>query len=483
MKKRLTQTARAKYEARLKTLLVKAFQEEGKVGSIVDAVGPEEASIKGVVEKLMTLMQAENGAGKYSVASLKKQKALAFLKKANEFLDGEETPLEEAHDLENPIMHPLEDLEHEIQTMDDDQLINDVELLEHHMKQDLGEEMPPDFGIHNNEEMPQNEMPPQEEQMMELNPEQKMALLLHAPAQVKKAKAASLRALAGVLEDAALPVSNNADGGNDIDNTHGEIADHYESQEAGSMIDSEKPAVNAAELNAKVKTLVAAFAAKDDSSENAAIMKLALQVLSSELESDEANDEEATSEEKKDEDEAEKTEEAKGAFPNDESEDAHTASMNEKKAILRAKLEQTKRGKEVVATVDGRVMKTPKEIPSPEGTSEDVLSGDAPIQYQTATSENADQQIFKGKQKVPGYKPTAGTDEPNEVYQGNTPESNKEVDSSNDSSKNLNKERALKDMEPAVQKAEPNPQNEMIDHNNAGTHQRCPRVGKSQKRK
>ena len=478
MAKRLTDAKRAEFENRLRKI-IKAFQQEpGKISAIVDRVGVGNSDIKKAVEDIMRAMETEDGLGKVS-ASMRKKLATALIRQAEGLLDENESPLEEANDLSNPVLHPVEDLEHEIQTMDDQRLIDEVNLLEEHMKEDLNQppqaDAPGDMG----------------EQPMNLNPEQRLAILLQAPANVKQSKAAALRALADTLDSKELDVSNN----HDIDSNEqpgNALLNHYEEQETGSMTDSTKPAVNASFLKEQAKSLLANF-------EENSVMHLALRHLSASLEdmekADKSDESKAVSQEdaeeaktKNDEAKKENDESGRKSLKEDNKNDsggigsidrasvsdggiAADASMDVKKSILRAKLSKLKRDKEVIANVDHKNMPTPKQLPKPEGTTEDTLSGDAPIQYSPATGETMDQEIHTKREKVPGYKETTGTDEPNEIYQGNTPESAKDVQTTSDSNKGLNNKRLLKDMEPAVQKATPEPQEDAAAKGNAGTHQ------------
>ena len=433
MKRRLTEDRRAALEQRYFTL--RAAMEPGKVGNIVDGVSPEDADIEKTVEKIMSLMQAEDGAGKYHTAA----KVYDIVKKA--FGEHEhESPVEEAADLHDPVLHPVEDLEHEVQTMDDDKLSHEVEQLESDMKHKLHSETP------------------------ELSPEHKMALLMNLPAQKRLAKAANLRALADALDADMREVSNENAG---TDKANASLANDYENQEAGSMEDVK------ASVKKTLKQLIAASEDMDMEKEDAkevkedekemdkeAVLKLALKHLLASIEDTEEKTEPETKEEKDDEKEDAETpeEEEKGDEP----------SFEERKAILKARLASLKKS----ANVDGKNMKTPKDVPNPAGTTEDQLKGDAKIQYSTATGESGLGEIHERREKIPNDKMTAGADEPNEVYQANHPVGNHEVQTESDSAKDVNNKRSLKDEGVAVQKAEPAPPSENMELG-AGSHQKA----------
>jgi hypothetical protein len=461
MQKRLTDAKRAALESRYKRLKqVRAYLEPGKVSNIVDSVSPEEASIKNVVEKLMSLMDAEDGLGKYKVASkaVAKKKLTSLVRKAfaEDAHEADESPMEEAKDLQNPILHPVEDLEHEVQSMDDEHLTHEVEQLEDDLKQQMAG--------HDDET-------PVEEEKPELSPEHKMALLMTLPKQKRFAKAANLRALANALEMAEHEVSND----NFINNTEKSdeaLANDYQGEEEGSMKDTGK---TTAALKATLRQLIAASEEvsnedeeaqdeepkRDEEMEREAVLKLALRHLLASVE-DMENAEDESEDEAEDEAEAKAEEEAK----DEEEAETEEPTMEEKRAILRARLASLRKS----ASVDGKDMKTPKEVPSPSGTTEDNLKGDAKIQYSTATGESGLDVILDKREKLPTDKQVAGNDEPNEVYFSSAPTSD-HITTETDSSKDVNNKRVLKDEGTAVQKAEPASPNDNMEMG-AGSHQK-----------
>lgn len=452
MQKRLTEQQRGALEGRY-TQLRRAALEPGKVGNVVDAVSPDQADIKNVVEKIMSIMQTQDGLGKYHVA---KAQVAALLKQAFEGAEElgapheQESPQEEEADLNNPVMHQVEDLEHEVQSMDDAKLMQEVNQLEHDMKQDLHQVAP--------EEGAPEGGPPA------LSAEHKLALLLSLPINARKVKAAKLRALAGVLDSDEREVSND----NSIDNTEKSdeaLVNDYKDEEDGSMKDVGKVAA----LKNTLRQLIAASedidneddnkADDEDGMDKEAVLKLALKHLKASIDEEYGDDEPEEEHE-----EAEERDE-----PEEEKEEAKPFGLDERKAILKARLESLRRQ----ANVDGRSMTTPKEVPSPSGTTEDNLKGDAKIQYSTATGDTSLDEIHDRRQKIPKDKQVAGNEEPNAVYQSNSPTKDRyEPTSETDSSKEVGNKRVLPDMGTAVQKAEPaSPPDEM--ESGAGSHQKA----------
>ena len=542
MNKRLPEAQRLKLEARLQVLReVVATLEPGKAAAIVDKVGPDQSDIKGVVLSIMRLMDAEPGVAKYSTAN----KSIKYLlKQAFEMAGGDGPPApppEEELGAEDPGLgggaDPLDmvsDLSDEVQSMDDHRLVQEVKMLEQHMKEDLaklpafpgaeglgadpsagaglppagpppGAGAPPSFPPKASpalpptappieeeapeeeeadapfaEEAPEEETPfeevaeeepeddsePEEsdesdddsdeepdeepEEKKELKPEAKLALLMSLPKKQRLAKAAQLKALANVLEKDIREVSNDNE---IVGNPNDELAHDYEGEEDGSMKD-----VKATNLQKTVRQLLAALesssdgkktAVKDKSTDKEAVLKLALRHLEASIED---------MNEAKDEDSEHDNEEKK------------EASLDERKAILKARLESFKRTK--TATVDGRSMSTPKEVPKPSGTSESELHGDAKIQYSTNNGADGTEVINDRRTPIKDTPQVAGTDEPNEIYFSNNPEKDRyKPTSESDSSKDKNNKRVLKDMGTAVQTSSPSSSTDNMEMG-AGSHQK-----------
>ncbi|CAK9251731.1 unnamed protein product [Sphagnum jensenii] len=511
MNTRLPEAKRIQLEARYQALReVAAALEPGKVSGIVDKVGPEQADIQGVIVSIMKLMDAEGGIGSYHTASIK-----TLLKKAYEMADAGENPESEAMDFKDPAMHMAEDLEHEVQTMDDHRLIQEVQQLEQHMKEDLAKlpggsspaaapaphaapaaapMAPPAPAPHAAPVAPKSESPfppkgaespdgdtgdssfppkkkestekpeakkeapakdesseesedDEKDDKPEMKAEARLALLMSLPKEKKLAKAASLRALAGVLESDVVPVSQDNEM-NEV-GTNPELKSHYESQGEGSMKD-----VKAAALKSTVRELLAALEEEkeDDKKEDdkemdkEAVLKLALRHLHASIEDmQEAKDDE-----------------------DDDSEEDKEPSMEERKAILKARLASMKR----TATVDGKSMKTPKEVPSPSGTTEDNLKGDAKIQYSTTSGEEGLDVINDRRTPNKKDKQVAGNDEPNSLYSSNNPAKDRyEPTTESDSSKDVNNKRVLKDMGEAVQNSAPTSPTDHMEMG-SGSHQK-----------
>jgi hypothetical protein len=470
MQKRLTETKRAALEARFKKLKqVRAYFDAGKASNIVDKVSPEDAHIQGVVEALMRVMEADPVTSYTVNKSASKTKLAKLVRKALANEEGE-SPMTEAKDLENPILHPVEDLEHEVQTMDDAHLTHEVEQLEEDLKNKMFNEGDSDES--------DTASAPQEVASKEppsLNPEQKMALLMSLPKSKRLEKAANLRALADALEMKEHEVSQN----NDMHgNPNDALAHDYETEEAGSMKDTGTKVAN---LKNALRQLIAASEEVEKEKENEeeekedekpeeaeemdkqAVLKLALRHLLASVEDMEEQAAEKADDDDEDEkeDEAEKEDEEK----EDEADEKHEASQAEKRAILRAHLATLRQQK--IANVDGKTMSTPKEVPSPSGTTEDQLKGDAKIQYAPALGETGTDAIQERRQKIPTDKPVAGTDEPNELYFSNkSVPGDEKLTSEKDSSKDVNNKRILKDEQPAV----------FVNHEivpGAGTHQKA----------
>jgi len=466
MNKRLPEVQRIALEARLKVLReVTAALEPGKVSGIVDKVSPEQTDIKSVIESIMKVMEAEPEAAKYHTA--KKARTLAILKKAMELADAGENPEEEAMDFKDPAMHMAEDLEHEVQTMDDHRLIQEVQQLEEHMKQDLAKmsptapavaQTPPAAAPAEKLEEPKAEEAPEEDEK-EMKPEHKLALLMSLPKAQRLAKAAKLKALAGVLEGDTHEVSQDNEL-NRVDSSPALMKD-YETEEDGSMKD-----VKATALKATVRQLLAALDdsteekdkseeedKKDESMDKEAVLKLALKHLYASIEDmQEAKEDKSDDKEDLDESEGGKPNFLQEAEEKAEAKEDKEPSMEERKAILKARLASMKRS----ATVDGKTMKTPKEVPTSSGTTEDNLKGDAKIQYSTSNAEDGLDVIKDRRDPVKHDKSMAGTDEPNAIYMSNNPGKDRyEPTMESDSSKDVNNKRVLKDEGTAVQKSTP----------------------------
>ena len=499
MNKRLTDARRAALEARYMGL--KAALEPGKVSNIVDAVGTEQADIKSVVERIMSLMNAEDGTGKYHTAT--KRRLEAALRLAFDGVPAKEegeSPEEEAQDLHDPAMHMVEDLEHEVQTMDDAHLQAEVEQLEADMKADLAGEKPDQMGHHetgheisashptyqqkadNQKLMDSSKMTPEpfenktisknQNSLPGMSPENHMALLLSMPSNARRAKAASLRALAGVLDADEREVSGNNEMSYDAEGDS--LANDYEKEEDGSMKDVH---AKKAALKNTLRSLIANAETEDDKKEDddkeddkkdgmevAAVLKLAMKHLLASIE-----DEDDKKDDKKD-DECGPDCECSDCKENDKEDDKElpaflkkdeaSLSMEARRAILKTRL----------ASLRKTAMDTPKEVPSPSGTSEDSLKGDAKIQYQNALGDTNMSEIQLKKQKIPTDKASAG--EANELYMSNAPTSpDGWMTSEKDSSKDVNNKRVLKDEGVAVQKSTPASPNEQMEMG-AGSHQK-----------
>lgn len=487
MNKRLTQKERAAMEARFK-LLRTAAMDAGKISGIVDKVGPDSPDIAGVVVSIMKAMDAEPEAAKYHTAA-RKARLARILKAAIDMSknpDAGENPEEEAMDFKDPALHMAEDLEHEVQTMDDHRLIKEIQQLEQHMKEDLGKAPGASPAA-----SAEHEMPEHHEEKHELSAEARLALLMSLPASKRQAKASQLRALANTLEKDTTEVSQD----NQMDEKSGEpeLADDYKNEGMGSMKD-----VKAAELKKTVKKILAAMdeSAEEDKKDKAeeedkkveAAMKLALRHLIASIEDmeedkddeDDKDDEKSMSKEA-DLDESEggkpnwlqnkevEKEEEEGKESKEEADKDMEPTMDEKKAILRARLASLKRS---TATVDGKTMKTPKEVPSPVGTTEDNLKGDAKVQYSTNNAGTSLDEIQTTRQKVKEDPRMAGNDEPNAVYYSNRPSTLEDrATTESDSSKDVNNKRVLKDEGVAVQKSSPAAGNDQMEMG-SGSHQK-----------
>jgi hypothetical protein len=485
MNKRLTQKDRAALEARFK-LLRTAGMDAGKISGIVDKVGPDSPDIASVIVSLMKAMDASPEAGKYHLAA-RKNRLARILKTAMDMVenpDSDESPQEEAMDFQDPAMHMVEDLEHEVQTMDDHRLIKEVKQLEQHMKEDLAK-MPPEH----EHEAPPPFPPKDDKEKPELSAEGRLALLMSLPKSKRTAKASQLRALANTLEKDIRDVSQD----NEMDEHSGphELAADYEDEEMGSMKD-----VKAADLKKTVKKILAAMdeSAEEEKEEEKedkedekveAAMKLALRHLIASIEDMEDADKEDEKEEKEEEDDKEGMSKEAGMPPwlkdkeddkeDDDKEDEEDKekdsepTFDEKKAILRARLQTLKRS---TANVDGKTMKTPKEVPSPSGTTEDNLKGDAKIQYQNTLGGTSLDEIQMKRQKVKEDPRIAGNDEPNAIYYSNAPSTLEDrATRDSDSSKGVNNKRVLKDEGQAVQSSTPGAGLDQMEMG-AGSHQK-----------
>lgn len=461
MKKRVTTSKRAELEQRYAALKQAAFESDPlKIDDIVDRVPEDSGNIQDAVEEIMKKMQAKDDLGKYKVPAPTKtaafKNAIAAFVKAFEFgFDSKETAEEETHDLHNPVLHPVEDLEEEVRTLDDKQLESLVEKIEELMKKDLNKEHAKE--ANNSEHESEKEMPKSDDKS-NVTAAQRLANLLSAPKDTRLAKAAELRALAKALE-----------GPKD------EKEPKEETQEQPAKSDER------AELT---KELAKPYEDKDDEKEHKEanlrayakkLKKFAIKVLA-ELDDEDEKDEEVK-DEKKDKKEAshkviaKDLDESKGGKPNwlqeaeekaegkedEKKDDKKEDEMAEKKARLVQHLQTLRKN----ATVDGRNMPTPKEVPKSEGTTEDTLKGDAKVQYQRSSGDAPQDEIFTKREKLPIDKEVAGTDEPKAIYQGNTSEALREPQTEVDSAKGVNNKRELKDMGVAYQPSAPHMVTEM----------------------
>jgi hypothetical protein len=461
MKYRLTDTRRASLESRL--LKLRAYLEPDKVSNIVDSVSPDQVDIKPVLDKIIKYME-----GAEDSTSIKEKKAAlqaALVRTAFEMGEAphKESPMEEEKDLQNPVMHQVEDLEHELQTMDDDTLMQEIEQLEERMKQDLhlDQNSPEGQGEDEHAEAPPVEetpdsAPEEDEEMPKLAPEQKMALLMSLPEEIRAKKAASLRALANALEPYDREVSQNH-------NMHGDENDalmhDYEDEKMGDKRDVQ--AALARKVASLIKLAEETEEEEDDDKEakaSAAVVGLALRHLYASMQR-EAEDMPWDKEDEDDKDESDEDEKSDKDEP---------PFMDEKRAILQARLASMRRK----ANVDGKSMKTPKEVPSPEGTTEDELHGDAKIQYQNALGGVSLDEIQMKRQKLPTDKQMAGNDEPNSLYMANRPvEEGDKMTMDTDSAKDVNNKRVLKDMGEAVQSSSPASPDKQMEMG-SGSHQK-----------
>lgn len=518
MNKRLTDARRAALEARYMGL--KAALEPGKISNIVDAVGTEQADIKSVVERIMSLMNAEDETGKYHTAT--KRRLEAALRLAFDGVPAKEegeSPEEEAKDLHDPAMHMVEDLEHEVQTMDDAHLQAEVEQLEADMKADLAgkksenhhetdheysdfkksalyphDDKDPGFNstlthqqkLHNEKLMDSSKRAPEsfgdktvsknENPLPGMSPEHHMALLLSMPSNARRAKAASLRALAGVLdgEEREVSESNEMSDADESDS----LAKDYDKEKDGSMKDVH---AKKAALKNTLRSLIANAETEEDKKEDdkeddkkdgmevEAVLKLAMKHLLASIEDEDDKEDDKCDSDceckdcKEDDKEDDKKEDDKDddKLPEFLKKDEASLSMEARRAILKTRL----------ASLRKSAMDTPKEVPSPSGTVEDSAKGDAKIQYQNALGSVNPSEIQLKKQKLPTDKPSAG--EANELYMSNAPTSPSGwMTSEKDSSKDVNNKRVLKDEGLAVQKSTPaSPYDQM--EMGAGSHQKA----------
>ena len=485
MKKILAGEKRAQLEARHKALKnAVAAMEAGKVSGIVDNVSVDNADIQGVVEKIMKIMEAEPDVAKYQTASKKKTNFVKFLKNAFEMLNKEdESPEEEAHDLTDPAMHIFEDAEHEAQTLDDPSLMEEVEKLEEHVKSILNKHKEAPHGEHPVAKMPEapkHELHGESEAKDGVpthdSPEHKLAKLKALPKQQRLVKAAKLKALAAELEhEDEVSQNNNMDG-----DKNDALMNDYKDEEYGSMKD-----VKAAKKD--IKVLLAAMEdmqdekkkdedKEDEKVDKKAILKLALQHLYASIEDmeDEDKNKEDEKEDKLDKEANQDLDESEGGKPNwlqdkeeeaekkeDKSDEKKDESLEEKKARLRDRVRSNMRK---VATVDGKHMETPKEVPTAEGTTEDTLKGDTKVQYSSNSGEKGLMYVTP-KHEVPSKdEQVAGSVEPNAIYQSNSGGKNLYAPTKEeDSAKEVTNKRVLGDNESAVQKSVPSSPNDAME--------------------
>jgi len=456
MKKRVTTSKRAELEQRYAALKQAAFEGDPlKIDDIVDRVPEDSPNIQDAVEQIMGKMQATDGLGKYKVPAPSKtaafKSALAAFVKAFEFgFDAKETPEEEAHDLHNPVLHPVEDLEEEVRTLDDKQLETLVEKIEELMKKDLNKEHAKE--ANNSEHESEKEMPKSDDKSS-VTAAQRLAALLSAPKDARIAKAAELRALAEAIEG---PYT----GKEPKENLQEEPANSVERAELARKLSKPQDDRKEDDKKEHKEASLRSFARE---------LKKVLAELDIEDEKDDKSDDKKEASVKV---AAEDLDESEGGKPNwlqgaeekaevkedEKKDDKKEDEMAEKKARLVQHLQTLRKN----ATVDGRNMPTPKEVPKPEGTTEDTLKGDAKVQYFRSTGGTPQDEIFTKREKLPTDKQVAGNEEPNTLYQGNSPASKLEIQTESDSAKDINNKRELKDMGVAYQSSVPHSPTQMV---------------------
>lgn len=467
MKRLLSNEKRASLEARLKELRqTVANLTTDSVSDIVDKVSPDDSDIKGVVTKITSIMESsEKTASKEKqIVNILKQAFIAAHEK-------DETPAEEGKDLASPVMHPFEDAEHEAQTLDDPSLMAEIEKVENHVKNILDRHDP----LRHDDSLHSEEAPMKEHKTALLSSEQKLALLMSLPKDHRLAKAANLRALAGVLEGDATEVSQD---NCMTDQPNGEMLAHdFEDEELGSMKDVQ----HTANLQKGIKTILAAMEEmdktddektddekneedkKDDSSkgkdiDQKAILKLALKHLEASVEDMmKAREEDDKNNDGKKDGGANDKDEKDGGMPNwlqekfeakndkkeEDKKDDKKDDWEEKKARLKNRIAGFK--KEANAE-----METPPEVQKATSTVEDELHGKNKIQYSTNSGADSPDKIYDNRTNK------EASVEGNADYSSPKPEDHyKAVGPEGESESLEGGERTLKDEENAVFLAQP----------------------------
>lgn len=454
MKQRATSAKRAELEKRYAQLKQIASYDPKKIDELTDRVSEDDANIQSLVENFMGKMEATDGAGKYKVPAPSKFAAFkqAFSKLVHAFeldapkYDSGESAEEEAHDLHDPALHMVEDLEHEVRTLDDATLEALVEEIEKRMKEDLKHEHFPQH--EDKEDMSKNIDNEIAEKQAKLAALTRVENLVSASKAERISKAAQLRALADLLEHDDKKEDDKEDKGEKKDFAPANPAERAEKSE-------ELKDGNKADEKSEEKTAASA------------IKQFVKQIIAELAEEKEDDDKEDKSEKKEDsleksasedgkkpaflEEAEKKAEEKEGKEVDGKSKEKSEDAREEKKARLVKHLASLRK----LANIDGRKMSTPKEVTKPEGTSEDELKGDAKIQYFRATGGTPPTELFEKREKVPEDKEVAGTEEANEIYFGDTPESKREVQTTSDSATGVTNKRVLKDMEVATKPSHP----------------------------
>jgi len=479
---------------RLAALRAKASADPKGIDSIVDSVSDDDAFIQKVVEKIMSKMDAQDGAGKYSVdahATNKKQaaldRAIALLKMAfddpgapasmppapdpsgmspMDSLFGE-TPGGEAVESKMPELAPVQKLEDEATKFGDpalDALVNVIELL---IKKDMGNKLPEEAAPAGPTAPMANDAPPSDP-MADDAGDSKPPF----GGESSKPKSDDKKEDKDGGDDKKPPFAKKSEGDDD-DSKDDESDDEAPADDEKKSVEArlqalvslpkEERLARAAQLRKLAEVAesgeLPAFMKKDKDDEDdeemmdKEAMKVVLRAALAALEAGE-NDKKYTD----------------GASPEEHAEKADElekeAAQSDRKSKVLAHLAKLRLQKQ--ATVDGKSMSTPKEVPSPEGTVDDQLSGDAKIQYSPNTADRALSTIETKKQKLPSDQ--SHGDEA-VMYAGNNPEAIREVQTEKDSTKGATNKRVLKDMGTAVQPDHPvSPTEEM--EMGAGSHQK-----------
>lgn len=475
---------------RFAALKAKASNDPKGIDSIVDAVGDEDAFIQKVVEKIMSKMDAQDGAGKYKVdakGTNKKEAAysrvLSLVKKAFDMpgaapamgapaaggmspmdpLFGE-TPSGEAAEASVPELAPVQKLEEEAKSFGDpalDALVNVIELL---IKKDMGGALP-------DAAAPAGPAAPMADDMGAGSPPPADASGEDAPlfggAPVEEAETESEDPSPfGGEEKPAEKKEKSGDKKSDDKKSGDEKPEEKIEARLRALVSLPAPEriARAAQLrqlaevaeSGELPAFMKDDAEKDEDKEDKMdkeAMKTVLRAALAALEMEE-----------KGKGESEKTDEMP-ADPEERTKEQEKLASLDRKAKVLQHLASLKLQKE--ATVDGKSMATPAGVPKAEGTVEDNLSGDAKVQYQNALGEVNLGEIQTKKQKLPSDE--SHGDEA-VMYAGNTPGEHMVIQTESDSSKGVNNKRVQQDMATNSIPAEPHSPTEMSS--DKGSHQK-----------